>query len=254
MNGASQKTAFIVLVTLACLISQISGCATNGTLSGKAATRPVELYAKPGAKYAIDVSDPLEGFNRGVYRFNYYFDRYLFLPVVNSYEFITPDYLQERFSNFFDNIGTLTTVANCILQLRPTCSVATLGRILVNTTIGIGGLWDPATNFGMDNYREDFGQTLGRYGVGNGPYLVLPVLGPSNLRDTAGFIADATAFNILDPLNFENNEELGIAYTTMNSIDKRHRVKLRYFESGSPFEYELVRLAYTRFRQFEINK
>lgn len=252
MTRAGRKSFRAALLAV-CLVLPFAGCAT-APAPESSALRPVGEYVQPGATYAIDVSDPLEGFNRGVYRFNYYFDRYLFLPVVTSYEFITPDYVQERVSNFLSNIGGLTTLANCVVQLKPTCSAETAGRIVVNTTVGIGGLWDPATTFGIRLHREDFGQTLGRYGVGNGPYLVLPLLGPSNLRDTIGFAADTAAFSMIDPFNFTYNRELGTAYIAMNSIDKRHNIKFRYFETGSPFEYELVRLLYTRYRQFEIEK
>lgn len=244
---------FIVVILVVCLALSIAGCATT-PVAESPAMRPASQYVKRDVNYAIDVPDPLEGLNRGVYRFNYYFDKYLFLPIVDTYEFITPDYVQERFSNFFRNIDGVTTLANCLLQLKPTCSAETVGRIIVNTTVGIGGLWDPATVFGIRQYREDFGQTLGRYGVGNGPYLVLPILGPSNLRDTFGSTADTVAFSLIDPFNFTQNTELGAAYIAMNSIDKRHNVKFRYFETGSPFEYELVRLIYTRYRQFEVEK
>lgn len=239
-----------LLVLLGLLI--LCGCAT--TQSQIPAMRPVSEYVKPEVTYPIDVYDPLEGFNRGVYRFNYYFDKYLFLPVTNTYEAITPDPVEDRISNFFANIRQLFTLANCVLQLKPASAADTLGRIIVNTTFGIGGLWDPATTLGIRNHKEDFGQTLGHYGVGNGPYLVLPIFGPSNLRDTTGLVVDTAAFSLLDPFNFETNEDFGLAYVGLNAVDARHRVEFRYYETGSPFEYELVRLLYTKYRQLEIEK
>lgn len=231
----------------------LSGCATTSPPQIPA-VRPVSEYVKPEVTYPIDIYDPIEGFNRGMYRFNFYFDKYLFLPVTNTYETVTPDFIEKRVSNFFANIRQLTTLANCLLQLKPEQTMDTVGRIIINTTFGIGGLWDPATTLGVRRHKEDFGQTLGHYGVGDGPYLVLPLFGPSNLRDTTGLFTDTAAFNMLDPFNFEDNEELGMAYVGLSAVDARHRVKFRYFETGSPFEYELVRLLYSKYRQLEIEK
>lgn len=241
----------VLLLLLGLLV--LSGCAATSPPQIPA-LRPVSEYVKPQVNYPIDIYDPLEGFNRGMYRFNFYFDKYLFLPVTNTYETVTPDAVEARISNFFANIRQLTTLANCLLQLKPEQTLDTLGRIIINTTFGIGGLWDPATTLGIRHHKEDFGQTLGHYRVGNGPYLVLPLFGPSNLRDTTGLVADTAAFTMLDPFNFEDNEELGIAYLGLSAVDARHRMKFRYFETGSPFEYELVRLIYSKYRQLEIEK
>ncbi|MEZ4485180.1 MAG: VacJ family lipoprotein [Syntrophotaleaceae bacterium] len=231
----------------------LSGCATPSPPLAPA-MRPVNQYVKPDVTYAIDVYDPLEGFNRGMYRFNFYFDKYLFLPVTTTYETISPDFVEAGVSNFFANIRQFYTLANCLLQLKPECVGDTTGRILVNSTLGIGGLWDPATALGIRRHKEDFGQTLGHYGVGNGAYLVLPVFGPSNLRDTAGLAVHAAAFATADPFKFGQNQRLGMAYSATNAVDARHRVEFRYYETGSPFEYELVRLLYTKYRQLEIEK
>jgi len=249
-NRAKLARGFHLLTLLVLLF--LCGCATSQPEIP--AMRPVSEYVKPDVTYPIDVYDPLEKFNRGVYRFNYYFDKYLFLPVTNVYETITPDPVEDRVSNFFANVRQLFTLANCVLQLKPECAADTVGRIIVNTTLGIGGLWDPATTMGIRRHNEDFGQTLGHYGVGNGPYLMLPIFGPSNLRDTTGLVTDTVAFSLLDPFNFEHNEELGMAYVGLYAVDARHRVEFRYYETGSPFEYELVRLLYTKYRQLEIEK
>jgi phospholipid-binding lipoprotein MlaA len=199
------------------------------------------------------VSDPIETVNRGLYRFNYNFDRFLFLPVVNTYEFIMPDYAEQRVSNFMDNIGEFGNFTNGVLQLKPTSAATTLSRFVINTTLGIAGLWDPATSMKFPRQDEDFGQTLGHYGVGNGPYIVLPVMGPSNLRDTGGLVADAAAFTAVDPLNFDNND-LSLPYQGVKAVDARHRQPFRYYKSGSPFEYEFVRLLYTEKRKLQVAK
>jgi phospholipid-binding lipoprotein MlaA len=201
----------------------------------------------------------LEGFNRGVYRFNYYFDKYLFLPVVKGYAFITPDFLEDRITNFFKNLREITNLTNSILQFKGTSMAKTTGRIVINTTIGIGGLFDPATHFGIHRVNEDFGQTLGFYGVGHGPYLVLPVLGPSNLRDTTGLVVDSVVYSVMineliDQADMQTGEEdkLKWGLTVLSAIDTRHRTPFRYYGTGSPFEYDLVRMLYTKQREFLI--
>lgn len=164
------------------------------TLCGCAATKAdtrAELQPRHSIREFSDqpfavVADPWEGFNRNVYRFNFYLDKYLFLPVVRGYEFVTPAFLQQGVSNFYNNIGEVRTLTNSLLQGKGTESAKTLGRFLTNSTVGLGGLFDPATKFGLERQYEDFGKTLGHWGAGSGPYLVLPVFGPSSARDAGG--------------------------------------------------------------------
>ena len=141
-------------------------------------------------RQATVVYDPWEGMNQRVYNFNYHFDRYIFLPTVRGYQAVTPDFAEAGVSNFFDNLKDVNTFLNSVLQLEGKKSAESLGRVAVNTTIGLLGLFDVATHLGIDRPREDFGQTLGYWGVPNGPYLVLPFLGPSNVRDSAGLVPD----------------------------------------------------------------
>ena len=218
------------------------------------AKRPVEDFVKPDVTYAVDIYDPFEGFNRGVYYFNAKFDQYLYLPLVSGYEFIMPDYVEDRISNFFSNIYEINNFTNNALQLKGMATLKTVGRVAINTTIGILGFWDHATKFGIPEQDEDFGQTLGHYGVGNGPYLVLPIFGPSNLRDTTGLVVDAVAFTAIDPLDFDDHSEREFPFYLLSAIDKRHRESFRYYETGSPFEYDLVRMFYTKARKIQIAK
>ena len=145
----------------------------------------------------LDVYDPLEPFNRAIYNFNAGFDRYVFLPIVRAYEFVTPDFVENRVSDFFDNINEIPTFANALLQLKPATRPRSATRFMVNTLF-TGGLFDLAPPGGVPQQREDFGQTLGYWGLGAGPYLVIPVLGPSNLRDGTGIVADAAAVVVGD--------------------------------------------------------
>lgn len=212
----------------------------------------------PDIKYAIaDAYDPWEGFNRSMYNFNYRFDKYIYLPIVSGYEFIMPDFFEDRVTNFFKNIGEFKNFTNSILQFKGGSAVKTLGRFIVNTTIGIGGLFDPATPIGIPRQNEDLGQTLGFYGIGSGPYLVLPIFGPSSLRDTVGFLGDSVAraavYDWIDPLdNVQDKEWIEAGIYTLEAIDARHIQSFRYYESGSPFEYELIRFLYLSKRKLDI--
>ncbi len=240
----------IVFGFLAALLLLVGGCATKGPLE-----RPKYVlsdFEPPDAPYPLKVDDPLSPVNRNLYRFNYNFDHYIFLPVVSGYEFVMPEYGQERVSNFFGNLDEFRNFTNGLFQLRFKSAGITISRFAINTTVGIAGLWDPATRWKLQRQEEDFGLTLGHYHVGNGPYLVLPVLGPSNLRDTGGLCADSAIFYFVDPYNFKHNQDLVLPYYLGKAIDARHRQSFRYYASGSPFEYELVRLLYTEKRNMDI--
>jgi len=134
--------------------------------------------------------DPLEPFNRGVTRFNDAVDDAVMRPVAVAYESAVPQLVRTGVSNFFNNLVDVWSFANSVMQLRAERSAQTFMRVNVNTFFGLGGLLDVASEAGLERFREDFGQTLGRYGVGPGPYLVLPILGPSTVRDTAALPVD----------------------------------------------------------------
>jgi phospholipid-binding lipoprotein MlaA len=249
---------YCVIIMLMFLLANCSTLPETGPET-EPPMRQYEDLVDVNKDYTVEVSDPLEGFNRGVYRFNYYFDKYLFLPVVKGYAWITPDFLEDGITNFFKNLREITNLTNSILQFKGKSIAKTTGRIVINTTIGIGGLFDPATSLGIHRVNEDFGQTLGFYGVGHGPYLVLPILGPSNVRDTTGFVVDSVVYSVMineliDLADMKTGEEdkLKWGLTVLSAIDTRHRTPFRYYGTGSPFEYDLVRMLYTKQREFLI--
>jgi phospholipid-binding lipoprotein MlaA len=242
------KSLAPALLALAC------GCSTV-PVAGPDAVPPMRQYTVPaGVKPLLVVDDPVEGFNRGTYKFNYYFDKYLFLPVVRTYDFVLPDYVQDRVSCFVDNIGEFDNFYNNLLQAKFKSAGITLGRFVGNTTVGIAGLWDPATHWGWKRQEEDLGQTLGHYGIGNGAYLVLPVLGPANVRDAVGMAGDTAVFNTVGPAAMVDDDDTVMAYSGVTAVDTRYRVPFRYQQTGSPFEYELVRMLYTIKRDMDVGK
>jgi phospholipid-binding lipoprotein MlaA len=243
----------LLALTLMCVLFA-SGCSTTPkpTANLEPPLHKAEDVIKETVVYAIDVYDPFEGFNRRVYSFNYYFDKYLFLPVVKTYEFITPNYVEDRVSSFVDNVYEFNNFTNNLLQLKLKKTGITLARFVVNTTLGIAGLWDPATDLGLRRQTEDFGQTLGHYGVGNGPYIVLPIFGPSNLRDTTGLVTDTVAFSVAGPPAWVDDDTTTLVFSGVAAVDKRHRESFRYYRTGSPFEYEMIRMLYKSKREIEI--
>lgn len=232
-------------------------CATVPEPSGdlmEQPTRVLEDLVSEQVESVIEIDDPFEGFNRSVYRFNAKFDELVFLPVVSVYEIVTPDFLEGGISNVFGNVNDVTNALNALFQLKVEAFLTNTGRVLLNTTMGGLGLLDVATFMGFLKHNEDFGQTLGHYGVGNGPYIVLPLLGPSNLRDTVGLAVDKTLIDVINPFSFDNHESREIAFNGLGAVDQRHQQSFRYYETGSPFEYDLVRLLYTKYRELEIAK
>jgi phospholipid-binding lipoprotein MlaA len=250
------------LLSLAVLIL-LSGCSAAPVQKEPVipAKRPVSEYVKPEVLHTIDAYDPWEPMNRRIYNFNAIFDEYVFLPVVRAYEFVLPEFAQTGVSNFFNNLTEVTNLTNSILQFKFVKAVNTLGRIVINTTVGLGGLIDVATTVdGIERENEDFGQTLGFYGLGPGPYLVLPILGPSSLRDTAGLAVDTVVYSLmiqeligLTGMDSPEDDILNYSLTTVYAIDKRHKESFRYFMTGSPFEYDLVRRLYLLKREFLID-
>ena len=256
MKPNDKNLARYSLIVVAAFL--LGACSTAPVQKGDAIEEPYfapQDVLVPGVTYISDeVSDPWEGFNRTMYRFNYRFDKYVFLPVVRGYKAVVPDIAEEGIHNFFNNIREITTLINSVLQLSPEKSLITTGRLLVNTTVGLLGLIDVASRIDLPRQQEDFGQTLGHWGVGNGPYLVLPIYGPSNLRDTTGLATDTVVMSEIDPLDLKDHPKRQIAYYTLYGIDTRAHVPFRYYETGSPFEYDLVRTLYTTKRKLDIEK
>jgi len=134
--------------------------------------------------------DPLQGFNRGVYKFNTVVDNATLKPVAKGYQKITPQWMRTGVSNFFSNLGEPWTMVNELFQGKPKAMGQQTGRFLVNTVLGVGGLFDVASKMNLPGSNEDFGQTLAVWGVPSGPYVMLPLLGPSNIRDGFGRVPD----------------------------------------------------------------
>lgn len=164
--------------------------------------------------------DPLEPFNRGVYQLNDAVDRALLKPVATAYRDVLPSPVRTGVNNFFSNLQDAWSAVNSALQLKGEAAANNLVRFGVNTFLGLGGVLDIASEMRIERHTEDFGQTLGHWGVGSGPYLVLPLLGPSTVRDTVALPVDAQG-NLVSGVNDVATRN---SATALNLLDRRSRL------------------------------
>lgn len=161
--------------------------------------------------------DPFEPYNRAMFTFNDKVDQVALKPAATAYKKVAPEFVQTGVNNFFSNLGDLWTGVNNLLQGKPKQGLSDFGRFGLNSTVGMFGLLDPASSAGLRKHREDFGQTLGVWGFPDGPYLILPLLGPSNVRDTAALPLDWHG----DPWSYKEPERWRYAGTALRIVDQR---------------------------------
>lgn len=195
-------------------------------------------------------SDPFEPVNRDINQFNRDFDHVFGKPVARGYRAVLPNALDKGVSNFFSNIDDINSAINNLLQLKPRRAISDVGRICLNTTIGMLGLFDVASDVGLKNYKEDLGQTLGYWGVGDKPYLEIPVLGPNTLRDLIGQIADL----MMNPIYYTSQ---GVYWTLviLRYVDTRAGLleTTDVLEQAAVDPYAFVRETYLQIRRSKIH-
>ncbi len=194
-----------------------------------------------------DESDPLEGFNRGVYQFNDVLDRNLLKPAAKGYQAVTPQFVDTGVSNVFTNLGKVPALVNHVLQWRLAEAGSDGRRFFVNSTLGLFGLFDVASKLGIAQYDTDLGVTLGRWGVGSGPYIMLPFFGPSTVRDGFGRGGDL----FLHPLYHVDDETTKWSLRALEVVDLRADL-LSVEELITGDRYVFLRNLYLQRRQFQI--
>lgn len=204
-----------------------------------------------GCATAGNPRDPLEGFNRAMFKFNDAVDRTALKPAAEAYRSVLPSFVQTGVGNFFSNLADLPSSVNNFLQGKPADGLSDFMRFAVNSTLGLGGLLDIASEAGMARHREDFGQTLGKWGVAAGPYIVLPIFGSSTLRDTAALPLDLAADPWLhkDPVRWRNTGSV------VRLVDQRAGVldASNLLEEAALDRYEFVRDAYLQRREGKVH-
>lgn len=202
--------------------------------------------ASEPAKAQPSAGDPLETFNRGSFAFNLALDRYLLRPVAQTYRFVTPGFVRTGVTNALENLATPVTVANDLLQGEPTRATESVGRFMFNTILGLGGFVDVGGMLGMpERHREDFGQTLAVYGVGTGPYIMVPLLGPSNPRDLVGTVVDFAfdPFTFIAPtsasLSRRGADIVSFREANLETIDELKRTSIDFYAATRTLSQQL---------------
>jgi phospholipid-binding lipoprotein MlaA len=213
----------------ALLVSLLAGCATTS-------------MGTPG--------DPLERMNRATYRFNDSVDRAVLRPVATGYRNHVPQVVQQGIDNFLENLAFPTTIVNDLLQLKIKDTLVDLGRFTVNTTLGLGGLLDPASHFGIPKNDEDFGQTLGRWGVPSGPYVVVPFFGPSSVRDAPSLYVDGQT-DLRVALHIDNKVEWTLAGISL--VHRRSELLPFDVQFDAAYDrYAFIRNAWLQRREYQV--
>jgi phospholipid-binding lipoprotein MlaA len=201
--------------------------------------------AAPPAKK--DARDPFERVNRATYKFNDTVDRAVLKPVAKGYKKVTPGFVQTGVSNFFNNLEQPTVIVSDLLQAKFKGAFSDTGRFLMNTTIGLGGLLDPATAAGLDKNDEDLGQAFGKWGIGPGPYLMVPLFGPSDLRDGIGAVGQVYT----DPLHYVERDAWRYGINGVGVINLRAGLLETDQALANTFDrYAFIRNAYLQRREY----
>ena len=201
----------------------------------------------PFVAQAAPEDDPWESINRPIFKFNDVIDTYALKPVAQGYQFITPQFLEDGIHNMFRNVGDVTNLVNDILQVKPVAAGTDTARIIFNTTFGLLGFFDVGTKMGLHRNDEDFGQTLGYWGVGSGPYVVLPLLGPSTVRDAPSKLVDSYTgpYPYIDDVSVRNT------VFGLNIVDTRASL-LSSEKLITGDKYIFIRNAYLQNREFKV--
>ena len=194
--------------------------------------------------------DPLESLNRSIYAFNESLDEVILEPAADGYDYITPNMLQKGFNNFFYNINYPVTIINQLLQGNIEEALQDTLRFSINSSIGVFGLFDPASSMGLPQHDEDFGQTLAVWGVKEGPYLMLPFFGPKTLRSLTGDFTDV----LFNPLLNINDTNLKMKVNLINIFQDRSDLSALEEELDNSFDpYQLIKDSYTQNRLYKIH-
>ncbi|MFN3163750.1 MAG: VacJ family lipoprotein [Pseudohongiellaceae bacterium] len=193
-------------------------------------------------------SDPWRETNERIFAFNDFFDQLLVRPVANTYTVVLPRFARQGIGNFFSNLNDINVFVNDLLQLKLDAALSDSGRFFINSTLGVVGFVDVASGMGLRKNEEDFGQTLGVWGIQSGPYVVLPVFGSSNVRDSFGLVLD-TLFN---PIQYHDDSEVRLGLFVLQETDTRASL-LSMDELVTGNRYLFFREAYVQRREYLVN-
>lgn len=205
------------------------------------------LLLAPVLAQAATEEDPWESINRPIFRFNDTIDTYALKPLAQGYQWVTPQFLEDGIHNMFRNLGDVTNLANNVLQLKPHAAGVDTARLIVNTIFGLAGFFDVGTKMGLQRSDEDFGQTLGYWGVGSGPYVMLPLLGPSTVRDAIAKYPDTYT----EPYRYMDHVPTRNTAIAVDVVDTRASL-LSAEKMIRGDKYSFIRNAYLQNREFKV--
>ena len=201
----------------------------------------------PVVAQAATEEDPWEGVNRAIFRFNDTIDTYALKPVAQGYQYVTPQFLEDGIHNMFRNVGDVRNLANDVLQLKPRAAGVDTARLIFNTTFGVLGFFDVGTKMGLQRNDEDFGQTMGYWGLNSGPFVMLPFFGPSTVRDTFGKYGDS----FTGPYRYMDDVPARNTAFALDVIDTRASL-LSSEKLIQGDKYNFIRSAYLQNREFKV--
>lgn len=239
------KSNCLVINTFLISVLLLSACSNHVKETPSETVRTLRVSFTDEGADKTKIIDAWEGHNRGIFRFNKGLDKVLTKPLAKAYKFVLPELVDSNMTNFFSNLGDVSNIVNNALQLKPRDAINDSARLLFNTSFGLGGFLDVATEMGLEKHHEDFGQTLAIWGVPSGPYLMLPVLGPSTLRDaSARFSLDL----LTDPVSYHDE---ALAITSLTLLDKRADLIATEdaFKNITVDQYSAIRDAWLQQRQ-----
>ena len=236
----------ITLIFMGCTNVQTQEKFSHKNIQQTDINEDFKLHSNNQKVHIIDAYDPFEPLNRRIYYFNYQFDNWVALPVSNSYKFFLPQTIRTGVGNFFNNLHEPISVLNGILILDYKTTLTGISRFVINSTLGVAGLFDVATLVNIPKHKVTLNDSMANYGVNRGPYLILPFLGPSDLRSATSLVITSV---FLDPVSlygdpstlWDNYSSIGV-----EAIDLRSKVDFQYYSLGTPFEYEYIRLLYLK--------
>lgn len=263
-TSSSKSTPLIIALLLTLSLPTANATATEDAVSiGKIELEKIDVDAKTNrmdietatqevADDAVDspIHDPWESYNRSIYSFNKKADKYVLRPIAVAYGTVTPEPVQQGVRNFFSNWKSPTTLINELLQGRPLDSAKTLGRFSVNTTVGILGIFDPASVIGLERRSEDLGQTLAVWGWENSNYVVMPLLGPLTMRDVLGFIGDTPT----NPMNYADGGTNAALQSVEITDMRKQMLPMDDLMANAIDEYAMMRDAWSAGRAKEIQE
>ena len=242
------------LATVILFSSFLMGCSSVAPKEKVNEKNFVEIQVQEDKDILFGKSDSLGPLNRRIYKFNALADRTVIEPTIRTYDYYTPQFVQDRIYYFFENFSEIKTAGNLVLQGRIPETLETVFRFGINSSIGLLGTFDVASKMGFPKYSETLGNTLAYYGVGEGFYIVAPFLGPTTIRDISGFGIESYGINKLDPYDSIHIDVGSIYFSTIFGLQTKKNAGIYFGESDYIFEYEYIQYLSKKLREYNLEK